>query len=54
MLMLLKLIPRRGKSRGKGRGKGRGRGRGASNNPMQGIQCQICSKPNHDAAICWY
>ncbi|KAK2449415.1 hypothetical protein QL285_008613 [Trifolium repens] len=44
----------RGKGRGKGKGKGRGRGRGAFNASSQGGSCQICSKPNHDATICWY
>ncbi|GAU29238.1 hypothetical protein TSUD_362280 [Trifolium subterraneum] len=42
--------------RGRGRGKGRARGRGrAPNAPNTGkVQCQICGKANHDAAICWY
>ncbi|MCH81099.1 retrovirus-related Pol polyprotein from transposon TNT 1-94, partial [Trifolium medium] len=47
-------VASRGKGRGRGRGKGRGRGRGSNPSGNQGIQCQICSKPNHDAAICWY
>ncbi|CAJ2657636.1 unnamed protein product [Trifolium pratense] len=43
-------------NRGRGRGKGRGRGRGKTQNaPSTGkVQCQICGKSNHDAAICWY
>jgi histone deacetylase 1/2 len=43
-------------NRGRGRGKSKGRGRGraqSSNNNGKG-PCQICSRNNHDAAICWY
>ncbi|PNX94499.1 retrovirus-related Pol polyprotein from transposon TNT 1-94, partial [Trifolium pratense] len=43
-------------SRGRGRGKGRGRGRGKAQAVAAGgkVQCQICGKPNHEAAGCWY
>ncbi|CAJ2646763.1 unnamed protein product [Trifolium pratense] len=43
-------------TRGRGRGKGRGRGRGrAPSAPNTGkVQCQICSKSNHDALNCWH
>ncbi|PNX79443.1 retrovirus-related Pol polyprotein from transposon TNT 1-94, partial [Trifolium pratense] len=43
-------------SRGRGRGKGRGRGRGKAQfkSNSKKVQCQICAKPNHDAANCWH
>jgi hypothetical protein len=30
------------------------KGRGSNSGGGQGTQCQICSKSNHDALICWY
>ncbi|WJX96151.1 hypothetical protein P8452_77393 [Trifolium repens] len=44
--------PSRGKGRGKGRGRGRGKPQYTSNNEK--VQCQICSKPNHNAMECWH
>ncbi|GAU30708.1 hypothetical protein TSUD_39320 [Trifolium subterraneum] len=42
----------RGKGRGRGKAKARGKAPNALNNGK--VQCQICSKSNHDAANCWY